>query len=160
MQKAELKAPAIIFVGNAVGLSFRNSWFEDRPLYSRRIAITRSASQNSEMKSKLEELGAQVLELPLIRIIPTQDRKLVTEVFSSIATYDWVVFTSANGAREFMRLFFLAYGDIRSFGPMRIACVGDATAEIFRSYNLEVELTPKISTAENSPRISCDRFSG
>ena len=66
------------------------------------------------MKSKLEELGAQVLELPLIRIIPTQDRKLVT-VFSSIATYDWVVFTSANGAREFMRLFFLAYGDIRSF---------------------------------------------
>ena len=83
------------------------------------------------MKSKLEELGAQVLELPLIRIIPTQDRKLVTEVFSSIATYDWVVFTSANGAREFMRLFFLAYGDIRSFGPMRIACVGDATAEIF-----------------------------
>ncbi len=148
-KKAELKAPAIIFVGNAVGLSFRNSWFEDRPLYSRRIAITRSASQNSEMKSKLKELGAQVLELPLIRIIPTQDRKLVTEVFSSIATYDWVVFTSANGAREFMRLFFLAYGDIRSFGPMRIACVGDATAEIFRSYNLEVELTPKISTAEN-----------
>ena len=63
-KKAELKAPAIIFVGNAVGLSFRNSWFEDRPLYSRRIAITRSASQNSEMKSKLEELGAQVLELP------------------------------------------------------------------------------------------------
>ena len=48
-----------------------------------------------------------------------------------------------------MRLFFLAYGDIRSFGPMRIACVGEATAAIFRAYSLEVELIPKVSTAEN-----------
>ena len=101
------------------------------------------------MKSKLEKLGAEVLELPLIEILPTEDRKLIAEAFSGIATYEWVIFTSANGAREFMRLFFLAYGDIRSFGPMRIACVGEATAAIFRAYNLEVELIPKVSTAEN-----------
>ena len=148
-QSSDLKAPAIIFVGNAVGLSFRKSWFEDRPLFGRRIAITRSTSQNSSMKSKLEELGAEVLELPLIEILPTEDRTLVAEAFTGIATYEWVIFTSANGAREFMRLFFLAYGDIRSFGPMRIACVGEATAAIFRAYSLEVELIPKVSTAEN-----------
>ena len=97
-QSSDLKAPAIIFVGNAVGLSFRKSWFEDRPLFGRRIAITRSTSQNSNMKSKLEELGSEVLELPLIEILPTEDRTLVAEVFAGIATYEWVIFTSANGA--------------------------------------------------------------
>ncbi|HCY57657.1 MAG TPA: hypothetical protein DHU78_02215 [Opitutae bacterium] len=148
-QTSDLEAPAIIFVGNAVGLSFRKSWFEDRPLFGRRIVVTRSTSQNSKMKSKLEELGAEVLELPLIEILPTEDRTLVAEAFAGIATYEWVIFTSANGAREFMRLFFLAYEDIRSFGPMRIACVGEATAAILRAYNLEVELIPKVSTAEN-----------
>jgi uroporphyrinogen-III synthase len=101
------------------------------------------------MKQKLSELGAEVLELPLIEMIPTEDRRLVAEAFSGIATYDWIIFTSSNGAREFMRLFFLAFKDIRSFGPMRIACVGEATASIFKAYSLEVELIPAISTAEN-----------
>ena len=85
----------------------------------------------------------------MIEVIPSQDRKLVAEAFSGIATYEWIIFTSSNGAREFMRLFFMAYKDIRSFGPMRIACVGEATASIFRSYSLEVELVPAVSTAEN-----------
>ena len=144
-----LQAPAIIFVGNAVGLSFQRSWFEDRPLFSKRIAITRSTAQSGKMKQSLTDLGAEVLELPLIEVIPSQDRKLVAEAFSGIATYEWIIFTSSNGAREFMRLFFMAYKDIRSFGPMRIACVGEATASIFRSYSLEVELVPAVSTAEN-----------
>lgn len=148
-RQASLSAPAIIFVGNAVGLSFRKSWFEDRPLFARRIAVTRSAGQNGEIKEKLESLGAQVLELPLIEVMPSNDRKLIAEIFSGIATYEWIIFTSVNGAREFMRLFFLAYSDIRSFGPMRIACVGHTTASIFRNHSLEVELTPEISTAEN-----------
>jgi uroporphyrinogen-III synthase len=103
----------------------------------------------SKLKKKLEDRGAEVLELPLIKILPSEDKKLIAEIFAGIATYEWAVFTSANGAREFMRLFFLAFGDIRSFGPMRIACVGDGTAEVFRNYSLEVEMIPAISTAEN-----------
>ena len=114
-----LAAPAVIFIGNAIGLATKANWFEDRPLFGRRFVVTRSTAQNGEMKNKPQNLGADVLELPLIRILPTEDKKLVAEVFAGIATYDWSVFTSANGAREFMRLFFLAFGDIRSFGPMR-----------------------------------------
>jgi uroporphyrinogen-III synthase len=97
----------------------------------------------------LEEKGADVLELPLIRILPSEDRNLVAETFAGIATYEWVVFTSANGAREFFNVFFKAFGDIRSFGPMRIACVGEATAEVVRKFNLEVELIPNRSTGED-----------
>ncbi|MAS79500.1 MAG: hypothetical protein CMI25_03720 [Opitutae bacterium] len=89
------------------------------------------------------------MELPLIRILPTEDRKLVAEAFAGIATYEWIVFTSANGAREFFKLFFRAFGDIRSFGPMRVACVGETTADVVRGFNIEVELIPSVSTAED-----------
>ena len=122
------------------------NWFEREPFWSKNCSTHRSIK--SAVSGKLEMLS-KVMELPLIRIVPSQDKKLITEVFAGIATYEWVVFTSANGAREFMRLFFLAFGDIRSFGPMRIACVGEATAKIFRDHCLEVELVPENSTAEN-----------
>ena len=146
---AKLQAPAIVFIGNAIGRTEeKTSWFENRPLFGRKIVLTRSIGQVSPFKEKLELLGAEVIELPLIKILPSQDKKLIAEVFAGIATYEWVVFTSANGAREFMRLFFLAFGDIRSFGPMRIACVGEGAAKIFRDHCLEVELVPEKSTAE------------
>ena len=156
-----LSAPAVIFIGNAVGLAKQVNWFEDRPLFGRRFVVTRSSAQNGEMKSRLQNMGADVLELPLIKILPTQNKKLVAEVFAGIATYEWAVFTSANGAREFLRIFFKAFKDIRSFGPMRIACVGEATASIFRAHNLEVELVPPTATAENSRSGSgCHGFLG
>jgi len=144
-----MESPAIIFVGNAVGLAGSEEWFEDRPLFGRRFVVTRPVDQNSRLKKLLEDKGAEVLELPLIRILPTEDRKLVAEAFAGIATYEWIVFTSSNGAREFFNLFFRAFGDIRSFGPMRVACVGEATAEVVRGFNIDVELIPIVSTAED-----------
>ena len=137
-----LGSPAVIFVGNAVGLAAGENWFERRPLFGRRIVVTRPLGQNVRLKKLLENKGAEVLELPLIKILPVDDRKLVAEVFAGLATYGWIVFTSANGAREFFNLFFKAFGDIRSFGPMRVACVGEATASVVRSFNLDVELIP------------------
>lgn len=144
-----LGSPAVIFVGNAVGLAGAEDWFEHRPLFGRRIVVTRPVGQNVRLKKLLENKGADVLELPLIKILPVDDRKLVAEVFAGLATYGWIVFTSANGAREFFNLFFKAFGDIRSFGPMRVACVGEATATVVRGFNLEVELIPPVSTAED-----------
>jgi uroporphyrinogen III methyltransferase/synthase len=149
-KEAGLEAPAIVFIGNAIGRTGEKAnWFESRPLFGRSIVLTRSVGQVSTFKEKLEILGAEVMELPLIKILPSEDKRLIAEIFAGIATYEWVVFTSVNGAREFMRLFFLAFGDIRSFGPMRLACVGEGTAKVFRDHFLEVELIPEISTAEN-----------
>jgi len=148
-KKAKLEAPAIIFVGNAIGLTSRNNWFEDRPLFGKRIVVTRPVGQVSRLKDLLEKKGAEVLELPLIKILPPENKKLIAETFAGIATYEWIVFTSANGAREFFDVFFKAFGDIRSFGPMRVACVGEATAEVVRKFNLEVELIPDRSTGED-----------
>jgi uroporphyrinogen III methyltransferase/synthase len=148
-REKNFRAPAIIFVGNSIGLSRTTTWFEQKPLLGRRIALTRASDQKSRMRAVLESLGAELLDLPLIKIHPSEDRKLIAEVFAGIATYEWVVFTSANGVREFMKLFFRAFSDIRSFGPMRIACVGQATADVLTLYNLEIELIAKDSTAES-----------
>ena len=149
VKEAELIAPAIIFIGNAVGLAKKVSWYENRPLFGKRFVVTRASRQNGKVREKLEHLGAEVLELPLIEILPTENRNLVAEIFAGIATYEWAVFTSSNGAREFMKIFLRAFEDIRSFGPMKIACVGEATASVFRDFQLQVELIPEISTAEN-----------
>ena len=148
-KEAKLEAPAIIFIGNSIGLNSSNNWFEDRPLFGKRIVVTRPVGQVSRLKGLLEKKGAEVLELPLIKILPQEDRKLIAETFAGIATYEWVVFTSANGAREFFDVFFKAFADIRSFGPMRVACVGEATAQEVRKFNLEVELIPDRSTGED-----------
>lgn len=147
-KEEQLGAPAIIFVGNSIGLARSATWFEQKPLHGRRFALTRASGQQSKMREALEAQGAEVLELPLIKVEPSEDRTLIAEVMAGIATYEWVVFTSANGAREFMKLFFRAFADIRSFGPMRIACVGKSTAEVFQALQLNVELIAKDSTAE------------
>ena len=149
VKEANLEAPAVIFVGNSISLATNQNWFENRPLFGKRIVVTRPEGQVSRLRNMLQKKGAEVLELPLIKIIPQEDRKLIAETFAGIATYEWVVFTSANGAREFFKIFFKAFSDIRSFGPMRVACVGEATAKVVRQFNLEVELIPKNSTAED-----------
>ncbi|MDA0722718.1 MAG: uroporphyrinogen-III C-methyltransferase [Verrucomicrobia bacterium] len=156
VEKAGLAAPAIIFVGNAVGLAREQDWFSDRPLFGRRIVVTRAREQASKLNRMLEKAGAEVLELPLIEVKPACNKEVVAEVLSCIASYEWVLFTSANGVREFFKLFFRAFSDIRSFGPMRIACVGAATAKEVEKFNLEVELVPEDSTAEHLAKALVD----
>ena len=146
---AGLVAPAVIFVGNAVGLARDEDWFSSRPLFGKRIAVTRAVAQAGRLKKLLSEAGADVLELPLIEVRPLREKEVVTEVFVDVATYEWIVFTSPNGVREFFELFFLAFSDLRSFGPMRIACVGKATALEVEKLRLEVELVPDDATAES-----------
>ena len=156
VEKAGLVAPAVIFVGNAVGLALQQDWFSDRPLFGRRIVVTRAREQAGKLKRMLEDAGAEVLELPLIEVKPACEKEVVAEVLSCIASYEWVLFTSANGVREFFNLFFRAFPDIRSFGPMRIACVGAATAKEVEKLKLEVELVPEDSTAENLAKALVD----
>jgi uroporphyrinogen III methyltransferase/synthase len=156
VEKAGLVAPAVIFVGNAVGLAQQKDWFSDRPLFGRRIVVTRAREQAGKLKGMLEKAGAEVLELPLIEVKPACNKEVVAEVLTCITSYEWVLFTSANGVREFFNLFFRAFPDIRSFGPMRIACVGAATAKEVEKFNLEVELVPEDSTAEHLAKALVD----
>lgn len=143
-----LKAPAIVFVGDVVNHQKSVDWFENLPLFGRRVVVTRTRSGNSVLRNKLQQLGAEVIELPLINVVPAVERDMLVEVFSELGMYDWIVFTSANGVRIFFEYFFQAFSDIRSLGLLRFACVGDATAEEIKRHRVAVECQPKLATAE------------
>jgi len=118
------------------------------PLSGRRIALTRAGHQNSELHAKLAALGAEVLELPLIRVTKSVRNEDLAEVFPELGGYDWLVFTSANGVRYYFEEFLRVFDDIRSLGLIRIACVGEATAKAVNALHLRVECQPKTATAE------------
>lgn len=144
-----LSSPAIIFVGEVVRDHESIDWFEHLPLFGRRVAITRTRDQNSELRDKLEVLGAEVLELPLIQISKDVDRQGFVEILTELGTYDWIVFTSANGVRFFFEDFLRGFPDIRSLGMLRFACVGRATAREIEKYHIRVECMPDTATGES-----------
>ncbi|HTX67366.1 MAG TPA: uroporphyrinogen-III C-methyltransferase [Opitutaceae bacterium] len=145
---AKLDAATVVLVGEAVRDHGAANWFEQLPLFGRRVAVTRSREQAGELRRRLEALGAEVVELPLIEIRPVADREETVDILAGLGSYDWIVFTSANGVRHFFDLLFRGFRDVRALGAMRIACVGEATARAVRDLHLEVEICPATATAE------------
>ncbi len=129
------------------------------PLAGRRIVVTRPRDQAADWRRQIESLGANVIELPLIQVTKHFDKNTLVEVFAELGQYEWIVFTSANGARFFFEEFFRAFDDIRAFGLMRIAVVGEATADVIRSLHLRVDLMPKKANAEELAQAMLERES-
>lgn len=146
VEKAKLASPAVVLVGAGVGDRDRINWYERLPLFGRRVAITRSRDQNSELRDKLESLGAEVLELPLISIAKEVNKDALIEILTELGSYDWLVFSSANGVRYFFEEFFKGFDDVRSLGLLRIACVGKATAREVERLKLKVECVPDMAS--------------
>ncbi|MDR2675570.1 MAG: uroporphyrinogen-III C-methyltransferase [Opitutaceae bacterium] len=147
--RAGLSSPAIVFVGESVARRAAIDWFERLPLFGRRVAITRDRDRNSELRGRLEALGAEVVELPLITVTKDVDRLALVEILAGLGSYDWIVFTSANGARFFFEEFFKGFDDVRSLGLLRFACVGRATAREVERHHLKVECMPSAATGES-----------
>ena len=116
----------------------------------------RVVRKEKDLKALLEEAGAEVLELPLIQVVPEVDKKIASEVFAGLGTYEWIIFTSVNGVREFFELFLRGFKDLRSLGPARLACVGKSTAEELERLHLQVNLVPDKATAENLAKALID----
>jgi uroporphyrinogen-III synthase len=116
-------------------------------LAGRRIAVTRAREQASELSTRLAALGAEVIELPLITVSKHIDKHLLAEVLTELGTYDWIVFTSANGVRYFFEEFHRIFDDIRSLGLLRFAAIGDTTAAAIGEQHIKVECQPKVATA-------------
>jgi uroporphyrinogen III methyltransferase/synthase len=96
----------------------------------------------------LEDLGAETLEIPTIKILPPKSGKIMREALEGIGEYDWLVFTSPNGVEHFFRAFFEVYHDIRDIGGVKIAAIGPATAARLQSLHLQVDLQPEEFVAE------------
>jgi len=118
------------------------------PLSGRRIVVTRTRDQASELSAQLATLGADVVEIPVIRISREINKQSLADVMLEFGSYDWLLFTSANGVHHFFGEFFRIFDDIRSLGLLRMACIGDATAKALAELHLKVECQPKKATAE------------
>lgn len=117
-------------------------------LTGKRIAVTRARDQASELAGKLGALGAEVIELPLIHVSKAVDLHTLADVLAELGSYDWIVFTSANGVRYFFEEFYRVFDDVRSLGLLRFACIGEATGKAIAEHHLKVECQPKVATAE------------
>ncbi len=147
-EAAEMKPPAIIVVGKVVGLRDKLRWFEQRPLFGKKIIITRSREQASELTKPLETLGAHVLECPTIEFTAPQDWSAVDQACSELNQYEWILFSSTNGVTAFFdRLNTLGF-DLRSLAACRLAAVGSMTESALNLRGLKVDLVPKDYTSD------------
>ncbi len=140
---AGLASPAVAVIGSVVELRPRLNWYESRPLFGQRVVVTRATSQAGELSALLTQQGAEVLEVPCIKIAPPTERAPLVEAIAGLHGYDWVVFTSTNGVTMFFEAFFKAFSDLRDIGGVRLAAVGPATKAQLTALHLQVDAMPK-----------------
>ena len=146
---AGLKAPCIIVIGEVVGLRDTLKWFERRPLFGRRIVVTRAREQASDLLARLGEQGAACIECPTIRVMPPDDTEALDRAIDRLDAYHWIVFTSVNGVRFFFERLFSRGRDVRALGRVKTAVIGPATAQRLAAFGLSSDIVPESYRAES-----------
>jgi uroporphyrinogen III methyltransferase/synthase len=146
----ELGTPSTIVVGEVAAHDL--AWFENRPLFGRRIVVTRAREQASELVARLAALGAATVEVPAIAIAgPADGGAALAAAVDRLAAgaYDWLVLTSPNGARRVLAALRAAGRDARGLGSTRLAAIGPGTADVLAAANLVADLVPPRFVAES-----------
>jgi uroporphyrinogen III methyltransferase/synthase len=142
------RAPATLVVGRVVGLRPHLRWFDERPLFGRRVLVTRPRDQAEELVDRLTMLGADAIVAPLIRIEPPSDPEPLRAAAAAPETFDWIIFSSVNAAHAFMIALREGGGDTRSLKGPRLCAVGSMTAAKLQQYGIKVDMVPGEFRAE------------
>jgi len=151
VSQSGLSHPALIVVGRVVTLRDDINWLERRPLWGRRVLVTRAREQAPALVETLREEGAGVICLPVIEFTQPSDLAPLNNALAELQEqdrFDWVLFTSANAVRKFCDAAFDRGLDLRCFGTARIACVGPSTADALAEYRIQADLVPDDHRAE------------
>jgi len=143
-----LEPPAIIVVGGVVAMRDALEWFEKRPLFGRRVIVTRPRAQAAGLARGLRKLGADVVEFPTIRIEPPTDAEALGHAAARAREWDWVVFASVNAVDAFHQALLKGGLDVRSLFGCRVAAVGPATARRLAECGLCADVQPDTHTSE------------
>jgi uroporphyrinogen III methyltransferase / synthase len=144
----KIRPPATFVIGDVVSLRDRFDWFAKLPLSGQRIVVTRDRRQAPDLADQLEELGAELLLLPTIEIQPPADPAPLEQALARLDTYDWVIFTSANGVRSFIERLDKSSQDLRAL-KAKICAIGPATRAALDAVHLKTDLMPGEYVAES-----------
>lgn len=148
VREAGITAPAVTIVGDVVQMREKIAWFEKKRLFGKRIIVTRAESSAGALSEQLEELGAQVDEFPVIRFVPPPDTDALDSGISELDSFDWVLFTSANGVEWFLKRVFDTGRDVRALGNAKLGAIGPKTAAALEDLKLRVDYVPSEYVAE------------
>jgi len=144
----KMRPPAIVIVGDAVAAQAQSNWFTARPLFGKTVLVTRPVGQATPLIERFSACGAATLLQPAITIGAVDDWSSVDRAIERLASYDWLVFSSANGVQFFLDRLLATGGDLRQMGNCRLAAIGPATAATLAEYHLRVDIQPDDYRAE------------
>ena len=147
-RQAKLRPPSLIIVGECVRMRERLAWFEHRPLFGKRIGVTRADEQADEQIEQILELGAEPVLMPTSQIELPESWESVDQTLTRLGDFSWLVFTSANGVRSLLGRLWETGGDVRRLGGVRIAAIGPATAAALEEFHLRADIVPASHRAE------------
>lgn len=147
-REAQIKAPAVTVVGQVVNLRESMQWIEHRPLFGRTILVTRSRHQASSLLAQLQELGANAIEFPTIKIVQHSNSTVFNDFLARIDSFQYLVFTSVNGVDGFVEALLQAGKDLRALAGKKLVCIGPATAEAFTRRGIRPDHVPQTFVAE------------
>jgi uroporphyrinogen III methyltransferase/synthase len=139
---------AMLIVGRVTALREHLRWFDARPLFGKRIVVTRPREQAADLVEALEQLGATVIEAPTVRIVPPEDFAPLDDACAKVGQYDWIVFTSANGVDYFFDRMHAGTTDVRALAGVKLCAIGPGTADRLAQHGLKVDLVPREFRAE------------
>lgn len=144
----ELRPPVVIVIGEVVSLRERLNWFESKPLFGKRIVVTRALEQAGDFTRLLEKQGAEPLSFPTIKTTAPTDLKPLDRAIARLSSYDWAIFTSVNGVKYFFERLSKLGKDLRDLKGVKICAIGPMTAKAITALRIKVDLTPKEFKAE------------
>ena len=137
----------VAVIGEVVSLRDELAWFDNRPLFGKRVLVTRSRTQASRMCELLEDAGAIAVELPAIAIAPPDDFAPLDEAASRLSEYGWVIFASVNAVDSVFERLDTQGKDARAFGAARVGAIGPATAAALEQRGIRPDFTPSRSVS-------------
>ena len=147
--RSAIAPPVVAVIGEVVKLRGKLRWFDDRPLFGKRVLVTRSRPQASTLSELLALAGAQPLEVPTIEVRELEDYGELDAAVDSLATYDWVVFPSSNAVEAVFDRLLRMGRDSRAFHSARLAAIGPATAASLETRGLIADFVPKEFVSES-----------
>ncbi len=148
VREAGVRPPALIIVGEVVTLRKKIDWFEKRPLFGKRIVVTRTREQASELMAGLEEAGGNCVEYSTIKIEPVDSYEVLDGELDRLEEYHWILFTSLNAVKYFFERLYAKGMDARNMKGPCLAVVGKATGDLLQEYGVRADLLPEVFTGE------------